>query len=175
MRIRPSRTARGLLAATAAVCGLLAGATGASAATKLYFTTAADHDVYSVNENGTRLTRHTKTIGKKDLNENHPTARNGILLYDTRILQSTAAYFGGIWYFASGSHYDVVQQKGKRATLPFYKRYTAGRLPNARRYHDIAAPAFAPKGALRVAVNCTTPGVKRELCIYSYATRSSRA
>lgn len=170
MHTRSFGAARAALALLVLLAGLLVAPTGA-AAQRLYFTTAADHDVYSVNENGSGLTRHTKTIGNKDLNENYPTARKGTLLYETRVLRSTAVFFGGIWYFASGSHYEVIQQKGKKATLPFYKKYTSGRLPNGRRYLNISAPAFAPKGALRVAVNCTTPGVKNELCVYNYATR----
>lgn len=165
-RIRPIPT----LVLGCFACLLLGGAS-AQAADRIYFTTKADHDVYSARVDGSDLTRHTRTIGNTDLNENFPTARGGRLLYHTQVSSATAAFFGNTWYFASGSRYDLVQQRGRKATLPLYARYTARKVRNSRRFARLAAPAFAPSGRLRVALNCTTPGIKSELCVYDFRRR----
>ena len=33
--------------------------------------------------------------------DDFPTARDGVLMYQTRVLSSSAAYVGGVWFFAA--------------------------------------------------------------------------
>lgn len=173
----------GLLSVLVLVLSVGVGTTTAAvpAASTIHFTTKNNHDLWSVRSDGAQRKRLTRTSGRNDLDELFPAVRGRTVLFQMRTTAVTSIWFPGFyWLTMRGSKYDVVQYAGgpaqrPRLSMPFHRRFTSSKLPMRAQYRGLGAPALAPRGRQRVALNCTTPRtIRHELCMYDYQTKRMR-